>query len=254
MTRKEKARHTAVISGGASGLGQAIAVRLARDGADIVIADVEPADETVIAVLATGQRAVAVQCDVSSEESVRTLAEKVRPFGHCDVLVNNAGVYPLCSFDDMTFDEWRRVLAVNLDGMFLMAKAFVPEMKRSGWGRIINLASHTVGLMAPGAAHYITSKAGVIGFTRALASELGTSEITVNAVAPGLTRTPGTTKSPTTALGDTETLFAQTRERQAIKRTVLPPDVAGTVSFLASNESAFITGQTIVIDGGLWRI
>jgi NAD(P)-dependent dehydrogenase (short-subunit alcohol dehydrogenase family) len=254
MTKREKIGHIAVVSGGASGLGQAIAVRLARDGADVVIADVAPAEETVAAVKALGRRAMAVQCDVSSLESVRTLAEKAKSLGNCDILINNAGIYPLCSFEDMTFDEWRRVLAINLDGMFLMAKAFVPEMKRSGWGRIVNVSSHTVGLMAPGAAHYITSKAAVIGFTRALASELGASEITVNAVAPGLTRTPGTTKSPSTALGDTETLFAQARERQAIKRTVLPPDVAGTVSFLASNEAAFITGQTIVIDGGLWRI
>lgn len=254
MTSSEETRHMAVVSGGASGLGQAIAIRLARDGADIVIADLEPADETVNAITALERRAIAVKCDVSNVESVRKLAEEVTFLGRCDILINNAGIYPLSSFDDMTFDQWRRVLAVNLDSMFLMAKAFVPEMKRSGWGRIINLASHTVGLMAPGATHYITSKAGVIGFTRALASELGTSEITVNAVAPGLTRTPGTMRSPSTALGDTETLFAQVRERQAIKRTVLPPDVAGSVSFLASEEAAFITGQTIVIDGGTWRI
>lgn len=254
MTGSEKSRHLAVVSGGAAGLGQAIAVRLARDGADIVIADLDPADETVDAITALGRRAIAVKCDVSNVENVRNLAEEARSLGHCDIVINNAGIYPLSSFDDMTFDQWRRVMAVNLDSMFLMAKAFVPAMKRSGWGRIVNLASHTVGLMAAGAAHYITSKAGVIGFTRALASELGTSEITVNAVAPGFTRTPGTTKSPSTALGDTETLFAQIRERQAIKRTVLPPDVAGSVSFLASDEAAFITGQTIVIDGGIWRV
>src|SRR5262249_23226453 len=135
--------------------------------------------------------------------------------GRCDVLVNNAGVYPACAFDEMTFAQWRHVFATNLDSMFLTAKAFVPDMKQGRWGRIVNISSHIVGLMAPGAAHYVASKAAIIGFTRALASELGEDGITVNAVAPGFTRTPGTTRTPVTSLGDTETMFAQVRERQA---------------------------------------
>lgn len=246
-------RRVAVVSGGASGLGQAIAVRLARDGADVVLADRRSCEQTLDAISGAGGRAIAVACDVSDPASVAALADAASDFGACDILVNNAGIYPLCAFDEMSFEAWREVLSVNLDGAFLMARAFTPGMRRRGWGRVINLASHTVGLVASGAAHYVTSKAAIIGFTRALASELGPDGVTVNSVAPGLTRTPGTTRSASTALGDTEALFEETRLRQPIRRSAMPSDIVGAVSFLASEDAAFMTAQTLVVDGGLWR-
>ena len=173
MSKRHQGK-TAVISGAASGIGQASAVRLAEEGAQIVIADRAKADDTLQAVKAAGGSAVAVQCDISDPASVAKLRDEVdKNGGRCDILVNNAGIYPMQSFDQITFEDWRRVLSVNLDSMFLMAKAFAGAMRQRGWGRIINLASDTVNLLVPDFVHYITSKAGVVGFTRSLATELG---------------------------------------------------------------------------------
>ena len=141
---------------------------------------------------AAGREALACECDVSSPESVAQLAANVlQRFGRCDILVNCAGLFPLKPFEEMTFADWRRVLSINLDGTFLVCKAFVPGMKERGWGRIVNMASSTFGAVVIGFTHYVASKAGIIGFTRALATELGPHGITVNSIAPGLTRTPG---------------------------------------------------------------
>ena len=196
---KRLAGKTAVISGGAAGIGQASAVRLAEDGAQIFIADRAKADETLRMIERGGGKATAVVCDISNPASIASLKQAVeQDGGHCDILVNNAGIYPMQTFDDITFEDWRRVLSVNLDSMFLMTKAFADGMRKNGWGRIVNIASDTVNLLVPNFVHYITSKAGVIGFTRSLATEFGERGVTVNAIAPGLTRTPGTSarKSP----------------------------------------------------------
>ena len=243
-------RKIAVVTGGASGLGQAYARRLAQDGADIVVADITAAQETEQLVKAAGGQAASYICDVSSEESVNQFAQAVQErFGRCDILVNNAGVYPNVPFDDMDFKQWRRVLSINLDGPFLMCKAFVPGMKQRRYGRIVNVASNTFGLVIEGFAHYIASKGGVIGLTRALATELGDFGIIVNAIAPGLTPTAATEK-----LWEGSTLFEDMAKRQAIKRVETPEDLANAVSFLASDNASFITGQTLVVDGGLIRL
>jgi len=254
MTKRHQGR-TVVISGAAAGIGQASAVRLAEEGADIVIADRDQADETMRLIAAVGGHAIAVQCDVSKPASVSALKARVESNGErCDILVNNAGIYPMQTFDKMTFEEWRHILSVNLDSMFLMSKAFVEGMQRRRWGRVINIASDTVSLMVPALVHYITSKAGVIGFTRALATELGEHGITVNAIAPGLTRTPGTTAPRVLPDGTSgEELFGVIANMQTIKRTEQASDLVGAVSFLASNDAGFITGQTLYVNGGLTR-
>src|SRR5215831_10848386 len=171
----------AIISGGSNGIGQAFAQRLAQDGADVVIADIAPASDTLRIVEQAGRRALACTCNVSSPDSVKALAGDVsKYFGRCDILINCAGIFPNQPFDQMTFADWRRVLDINLDSVFLMSSAFVPGMKERRWGRIVNMASSTLGSVVSGFAHYMASKAGIVGITRALASELGPFGITVN--------------------------------------------------------------------------
>jgi NAD(P)-dependent dehydrogenase (short-subunit alcohol dehydrogenase family) len=202
-----------------------------------------------------GAIATAITCDVSNPASVAALKEAVeRDGGSCDILVNNAGIYPMQPFDEITFDDWRRVLSVNLDSMFLMTKAFAEGMRQRKWGRIIDIASDTVSLLVPNLIHYITSKAGVVGFTRSLATEFGEHGVNVNAIAPGLTRTPGTLKQQEIPGGmSKEELFALMADMQSIKRGEVASHLVGAVSFLASDDAAFITGQTLYVNGGLTR-
>jgi NAD(P)-dependent dehydrogenase (short-subunit alcohol dehydrogenase family) len=245
----------AIISGGSNGIGPAFAQRLAQDGAHVVIADIAPANDTLRIVEQAGRRALACTCNVSSPDSVKALAGDVsKYFGRCDILINCAGIFPNQPFDQMTFADWRQVLAINLDSVFLMSSAFVPGMKERRWGRIVNMASSTLGSVVSGFAHYMASKAGIVGITRALASELGPFGITVNAISPGLTRSPGTlARKPRAGMASMEDEYAHAASMQAIKRPEVPADLVGTVSFLTSDDAAFMTGQTLNVDGGRVR-
>ena len=245
----------AVITGAANGLGQAFAKRLAEDGVHIAIADIAPGEQTVTMVEQAGRQALACHCDVTSQASVAAMAAEVqKKFGRCDIIVNCAGIFPQRAFDDMTFDDWRKILSTNLDSVFLVTSAFVPGMKQRGWGRVVSMSSSTVGSVVTGFVHYVTSKAGIIGFTRALASELGPHGITVNAIAPGLTKTPGAmARKPREGIASMDEEFMQVAQFQAIKRPEVPDDLVGTVSYLTSDDAAFITGQTLNVDGGRVR-
>ena len=245
----------AVITGAAKGIGQAFAKRLAEDGVHIAIADVAPGNDTVKMVEQAGRQALACRCDVTSEQSVAAMAAEVqKKFGRCDILINCAGIYPQQDFEQMKFEDWRRVLSINLDSVFLVSSAFAPGMKQRGWGRVVNLASSTLGSVVTGFVHYMSSKAGIVGFTRALASELGPYGVTVNAISPGLTRSPGTlARKPRAGIADMEAGFNLAATMQAIKRVEVPEDLVGTVSYLTSDDAAFITGQTLNVDGGRVR-
>jgi (S)-1-phenylethanol dehydrogenase len=245
----------AVITGGANGIGQAFAKRLAEDGAHVAIADVATGDGTVKLVEQAGREALACTCDVSSPEQVAAMAKEVLGrFGRCDILINCAGIFPQQAFDEMTYADWRRLLAINLDSVFLCASAFVPGMKERRWGRIVNMASSTLGSVVTGFVHYVTSKGGIVGFTRALASELGPYGITVNAISPGLTRTPGTVaRAPRAGLASMDEEFDAVAQLQAIKRGEVPEDLVGAMAFLTSDDAAFMTGQKLNVDGGRVR-
>jgi len=245
----------AVITGGANGIGQAFAKRLAEDGVDIAVIDIADGSETVKLVKAAGRDAIYVKCDVSSETDVAAMARQVNAkFAHVDIVVNCAGIFPQKEFADMTFADWRRVIATNLDSTFLVSAAFASGMRARKWGRIVNMASSTFGSVVTGYAHYVASKGGIIGFTRALATDLAADGITVNAIAPGLTRSPGTlARKPRAGFATMDEEFASVATMQAIKRVEVPEDLVGAVSFLTSDDSAFITGQTLNVDGGRVR-
>ena len=246
----------AVITGAANGIGQAFAKRLAEDGVDIAVVDIADGGDTVKLVEAAGRQAIYVKCDVSSEGEVAAMAKQVNAkFSHVDIVVNCAGIFPQIPLEKVTYTEWRRIIGTNLDGTFLVSMAFVLGMKARGWGRIVNLSSSTVGSVVTGFLPYVTSKLGIVGFTRALASELGPFGITVNAIQPGLTKTPGATSRPPRAgFATMEEEFADVVNRfQAIKRVETPDDLVGAVSFLTSDDAAFITGQTYNVDGGRVR-
>ncbi|MGE0737513.1 MAG: SDR family NAD(P)-dependent oxidoreductase [Alphaproteobacteria bacterium] len=237
----------AVVTGAANGIGFAITRRLLAEGARVVAADIDAkaarrlADESN-----AGDRLLFVETDVSSETSCRAAAETVdRRIGRVDILINNAGIFPSQAFAEMKYADWRRVLAVNLDGPFLMTQNFAPFMQRNKYGRIVNFASGTVWTGNPGMAHYIAAKSGVIGLSRCLARELGGFGITVNVVSPGLTSTD------TVVNNIPKELIEERRSQRAIKRLQTADDLVGTVLFLASDDAAFVTGQNIVVDGGV---
>jgi NAD(P)-dependent dehydrogenase (short-subunit alcohol dehydrogenase family) len=239
----------AVVTGAAGGFGTAISCELARRGADIIAVDLHPADDTVSAVQEIGQKAIALQADLADPDQVTAITADILGFaGRVDILVNNAGAFPFRDIWELDFAEWKRIQGINLDSQFLMAKAVMGSMRDNSWGRIVNLASNSLGLAVPNMVPYMAAKGGVVGFTRALATDLAPFGITVNAVCPTASSTPG----GKTFIGDE--VLEMVAGMQAIKRVGTAADIVGAVCFLSSDDSAFITGQTIVSDGGLMRV
>jgi NAD(P)-dependent dehydrogenase (short-subunit alcohol dehydrogenase family) len=241
----------AIVTGAARGLGADYARALAAEGAGVVVADVlEPEGEAVAGALRdAGAESVFVAADVTDEASTSALAAAAADrFGRIDVLVNNAAIYldleRKRAFDEIAADEWDRVMAVNVRGAWQCAKSVAPRMREQGSGRLINVSSASVQLGVPGFAHYVASKAALVGLTHALARELGPFGITVNAVAPGLVSNEASRR-----LNEGDYLAGAARGR-AIPREMTPADMAGTIVFLASPASGFTTGQTFIVDGG----
>ena len=239
-----------VITGAGQGIGRTVARQFAAKGAIAVIADRDGGNGRRVAgeIAAAGGRALAFDTDVTSEDSLASMvAGTVAAEGRIDVLINNAGIYSTLGrrpFDEIPLEEWEHVMRVNVTGNFLAARAVLPAMREAGAGRIINISSSTVPLGLPLLSHYITSKAAVIGLTRALARELGGDDITVNAVLPGLTETE--VENPAVDEARRQSLVA----RQCVGRKQVPDDLVGVLLFLASPSSAFMTGQSLLVDGG----
>lgn len=242
-------RRVAVVTGASQGFGRAISVGLAQRGADIVAVDLTEAKDTLVEVEKAGANGIGIIADVSEPNTTDVVQATLRDeFGRCDILINNAGIYPNIRFPDVDYELWRKVHAVNLDSQFLMVKAVLPLMIEGKWGRIVNLTSNSIALSIPGLAHYMSSKAGVIGFTRGLATDVAEHGITVNAVGPTASLTPG----GITTIARTH--IEELARMQAIKRPGTAADIVGTVMFLSGDESAWVTGQTVMADGGLVRL
>ncbi|MDA8126930.1 MAG: SDR family oxidoreductase [Deltaproteobacteria bacterium] len=249
---KRLAGKVALITGGAQGLGRACATAMANEGCRVVIADIDmaKAEEAVQQIHAAGSEAIAVKTDVSDpEQAIRLAGAAMDRFGKIDILFNNAalvsrGAISRVPFYELSLAEWNRVIAVNLTGSFLCCRAVFPYMRAQGGGKIINVASGQFFQPVATYAHYIASKGGIVGLTRALAKEMGEFHINVNCVVPG-----GLIAEQ---VASEEELRSRQNaaSRRAIKRIENADDVVGTIMFLASGDSDFITGQTLVIDGG----
>jgi NAD(P)-dependent dehydrogenase (short-subunit alcohol dehydrogenase family) len=227
----------AIVTGGAQGIGRAIAAGLAAEGAQVVVADLNPPEG-------------GIRADVANEDDVqRMIDETVARHGRLDVLVNNAGLYASLAmrpFTEIPLDEWRRVMDVNVASMFLTCRAAVPVMREQGGGKIVNISSGTPFRGVPLLLHYVTSKGAIVALTRALAKELGKDGIHVNCVAPGFTMSEGVQAHPEVV----EQLRDVSVAARTIQRDQVPEDVVGAVVFLCTPAADFITGQTMVIDGG----
>ena len=248
--RFDLAGRVVIITGGGKGIGKVYAREFARAGARVVAADIdgEAADSVANEIVAEGGAALALRTDIADPASTDAMAAAAQErFGGIDVLVNNASlmsVLPRRSWLEIPIEEWDRVMAVNLRGMFLACRAVFPAMKAKGRGKIVNISSSRVWEGTPNRLHYTTSKAGVIGFTRALAREVGEFGIPVNAVSPGLTQ------SETQVSSSSGNYLAMRIAGRAIERAQFPEDLVGTVMFLSSAASDFMTAQTLNVDGG----
>jgi len=239
----------AVVTGAARGIGAEMARALAAEGAAVVATDILHCDATVDSIRAAGGRAFGIVGDIGSETDVATLAqESARTFGLAHILVNNAGLHPdPMPFEQLSLAYWRRTMMVNLDAMFLTIQAYLPQMKANGWGRIVNISSSSANTAPPNGAPYVASKAGVIGLTRAAATEFGRYNITVNAIAPNPVRTPGADGAIS------EDMFQAIAATQPIPMVMEPRHLTGTLLFLCSDGAEFMTGQNLHVDGGMVR-
>jgi NAD(P)-dependent dehydrogenase (short-subunit alcohol dehydrogenase family) len=239
-----------MITGAGQGIGRTYALAFARAGARVAVVELDAVKATQVAseISAEGGCALAVVTDVSSPDSVRAATERIAAeFGPVEILINNAAMFTVLgrqSFDKIPFEEWERVMRVNVTGSWLCAASVAEGMRSAKWGRIINISSSTVPLGLPMFAHYVTSKAAVIGLTRTMATELGPHGVTVNCVLPGLTETE--VENP----GRNDAIRNKVIDLQCVKRLGVPEDLVGMMLFLASPASSFITGQSIAVDGG----
>jgi 3-oxoacyl-[acyl-carrier protein] reductase len=230
-TSEAHAGRVALVTGAARGIGQAIAVGLVKRGARIVLGDLGDMSETSTLVAGTGQPALPVRLDVSDPASIEAARSRVADeLGRVDILVNNAGIFEAAASDDLDFDLWNAVMAVDLNGPMLMCKAFLPLMRGRGWGRIVNLASATVAIASPVSIAYRTSKMGVIGFTRALSATLGDEGITINAILPSLNRTAMTEGLP-------RAIVNASLGRQVIHRQAEPADISSRSRMIAGHRA-----------------
>ncbi len=236
----------AVVSGAAQGMGKAVALRLGQEGATVIAADIngKGAEATAKEI---GGKSFGQQTDIGDPASVKALFDAVAKAGKLDVLVNVAAIVPFVKWDELTFEEWRRVARVNFDGLYLMCKAGSDLMRKNNYGRIVNFGSNSMLAGTPNMAHYVATKGGVFAFTRALATELGGYKITANTVMPGLVDTEGVQQTPhKEAFGFVDML-------QAVKGKGVPADIVPAVAFLASEEAHWITGQALNVDAGMAR-
>lgn len=243
----------AIVTGAARGLGRAYALAMAREGAAVLVCDVNSCDETVAAIAAAGGRVKGVHTDVSSMASCTAMAQAaVSAFGRIDVLVNNAGLYgglKGARFEHLDEAQWDAVMAINVKGLWQCCKAVVEHLRAAGGGSIINISSLAAVYGLPYGLDYVASKAAVIGMTRAMARELGKDRIRVNAVAPSAVMTEGTEEFFGEKLEKAKQVIAA---GQLIQRNLQTEDLTGTIVYLASDNSAFVTGQTHMVDGGSW--
>lgn len=244
------AEKVAIVTGAAQGIGAVYAHALAREGAKVMIADIVDGQSTAHDIVGQGGTAAFTRTDVSDADSVSALVEAtVTKWGGVDILVNNAAIWASLHakpFEDISPEEWDRLMAVNVKGPFLCARAVVPHMRAKKYGRIVNIASGTAYKGTPNFLHYVTSKGAVITMTRALAREVGEHGITVNTLAPGLVLSEQTVASSDLL----EKLSAPVLASRAIKRDQMPEDLIGPLLFLVSDDAAFMTGEATVIDGG----
>lgn len=245
-------QNVAIITGGAMGIGRAIAERFSEDGWAVVIADVAGAVAAAREISAGNAKAIGVVCDISDPTACNAMAaEALKAFGRIDALVNNAGLYSslkLTEFTEISPEEWQRVLNVNVMGQAFASAAVVPAMQEQGGGAIINMSSGTPFKGVPYLLHYVASKGAINAMTKALAKELGAKGIRVNGVAPGFTMSDGVKANP----DQIEKLQQISQQARVIARDQFPGDIVGAVAFLASKDAAFITGQTLVVDGGAY--
>tara|TARA_R110000751_G_scaffold307890_1_gene433830 strand:+ start:31125 stop:31850 length:726 start_codon:yes stop_codon:yes gene_type:complete len=239
---------TALVTGAAQGIGKSIAKRLAADGATVVVSDINAAGGKAVAD-EIGGKAIAIAADISDETSVKALYDEIsKSTGGIDILVNNASIVPFVAWDDVDLAHWQKIIGTNLTGTFLVTRAGTDQMRANGkQGRVISIASNTFMAGTPNMAAYVAAKGGVIGFTRALATELGQYNITVNAVTPGLIESDGVKASPHNDAFDFVEML------QAVKGRGQPEHIADVVAFLASNDARWVTGQTLNVDAGMVR-